>query len=534
MKKKLITEALKVSKAKDLKGQPIAFIDPNLPENKDSYSVKDILSDNGANWSRNPRFKNNFPPHSQGFWFWFIGATPDKWRNMYSWRIEPAIEQANKVLGASPEESKESLIFALDVLIDKIKTESPSYETDVILSPEEKNKIVRKLDEFKFTLTQIGSDEEFKAVMKQILALKSAQGHQFSLGNTLLIMIQRPSATIVKSKTNWFNYNRTINQGAKPIFLWRTSPNSYTPYSKEEKAAIIAKFVKDAGKNSAAELTPQEKERLSIKTSGKPTGHVSFVLYDAYDVADTTLMEGKEDLIAPSLEKSKKDIQWHVEDERSEDVRPVYEALMDYAEKNGIKVELAGEETLGGARGMSSSGKITLLHNEGDDVGLTKTLAHEIAHELLHQTYLKGKNAELNQYFLGTSGGRGLIEQQAELTAWMVLAAFGFDLKTTSLNYVAIWGGRPETMIDVFDNVSKVANHLIGEILKRSSSAVGIKEEEIDIPTGIKHYTPEDVASMLGVENEYQKLLRTTQHKEQMVETFFRLVNKHEKKKLNG
>lgn len=519
----VINEAFKVSRSKTAKGQPIAFVDPNIPENAKTFEHKDILKKYGAKWSKSPQFKYTFPSHSTGFWFWYLGDTEDKWRNVFDRMIKPALQKIHELEGVGEDESKESLIADLDGLVEKIKTSDPVFDGEVVLSKDDKEKILSKLEDFKKTLTNIHNDEEFKETMKKLVAWKSAQGHEFSLINTILAVVQNPNAKIVKSKTNWSRYNRTINKGAKPIFLWKPASNYVKPYNKEEKSRIISSFLKSVGKARVSDLSVGEKERLAVKTSGKFMGG-RFELYDAYDIADTTLIEGQEDLIAPAL-KNIDDIEWFEGDEMSDDVRPIYNALLKFTEEKGISVELVPAEQLKGAKGMSSNGKIQIIQNEGNDVGLTKTLAHEISHEILHQTYLKNKDPEMKKYFVGTSEGRGMVEQQAELTAWMVLAAFGFDLQTTSLNYVAMWGGRPDSMVKVFDYVAKTANYIISYIAKNGGQ---ISEETVNVPTGVKHYTGADVAQMLGVTDDYQQELRKeremSERKKPMMERYNKLV----------
>lgn len=522
----VINEAFKVSRTDTAKGQPIAFIDPNLPENAKTFEHKDILKKYGAKWSKSPKFKYTFPAHSRGFWFWYIGDTQDKWNNVYKKMIEPALREIHQLEGVSEEESQESILAGLEGLIGKIKTSDPVFDGEVVLSKDDKEKILDKLEGFKKTLTNIHDDDEFKETIRKLVAWKSAQGHEFSLLNTILVLVQKPDAKIVKSKTTWAKYNRTINKDAKPIFLWKPASEYVKPYSSDEKKMIIGSFLKSVGKAKVSDLTAGEKERLAVMTSGKFMGG-RFELYDAYDVSGTSLIEGQEDLIKPLLDGLEGDnaIKWFEGDEFSEEVKPVYSALMKFADEKGINVELVPPEQLRGARGRSSSGKIQIIQNEGNDVGLTKTLAHEISHEILHQTYLKNKDGEMKQYFVGTAEGRGMVEQQAELTAWMVLAAFGFDLQTTSLNYVALWGGRADSMVKVFDYVAKTANYMIDYIAKNGAQ---LSEETVDVPTGKKHYTGADVAQMLGVSGEYQQELRKehemNEHKKQMLEKFKKLI----------
>jgi hypothetical protein len=129
----------------------------------------------------------------------------------------------------------------------------------------------------------------------------------------------------------------------------------------------------------------------------------------------------------------------------------------------------------------------------------------------------------MRKYFRGTSEGRGVVEQQAELTAWMVMASYGFDLKTTSLNYVAMWGADKEQMVKVFDMVSDVTNYLLdqinAEIAKESGTNEGLNEVEGSELQPARHITPEDIAKVLGLEDEYQQGIQ----KESVVENFYRL-----------
>ena len=249
----LITETFKLSRSKTAKDQPIAFIDPNAPENSKTFQYKDILKQYGAYWSQSPKYKYNFPTHSKGFWFWFLGATEDKWRTVFDKRIKPALEKIHSMEDMPEVESKESLIASLDAIIEKIATAQPSYDTETVLTKEDKAKITDKLEQFKITITNIKDDAEFKETMKKILAFKNAQGHEFSFMNTILILIQNPNAKLVKSKSNWFNiYNRTINDGASPMWIRKPSRAGKRQYSKNEKDRITQTFLKKSGVSSVS------------------------------------------------------------------------------------------------------------------------------------------------------------------------------------------------------------------------------------------------------------------------------------------
>jgi len=406
---------------------------------------------------------------------------------------------------------------------------SPSGEEGgkKVITPQEKDQIKDRLAKFKETLVNLDDDEEFKKTMQAITAFKNAQGHKYSLRNTILIMIQNPQATFVMSEPRWHNYNRTVNEEAKDPksgkVIWVVSPKrgAMRQYSKQQKEAITQDFVKSVGKQNVNQLGVGERDRLNVKLRGYLT-RGQFEETAAYDIADTTQVEGKEDYTA-DLNK-KQEIKWFEENMLSEEVKPIYTAVMNIAQQKNIGVDLVDPEALGGARGMSMGGKIQLLKSQGDDVGITKTLVHEVAHELLHQRYLHGKNPEMRKYFRGTTEGRGVVEQQAELTAWMVMASYGFDLKTTSLNYVAMWGADKEQMVKVFDMVSDVTNFLLdqinAEIAKDDSGTnEGLNEVEGSELQPARHITPEDIAKVLGVEDEYQQGLQ----QEGIVEHFYKL-----------
>jgi hypothetical protein len=512
----MLNEAYKISKSNDLKGNPIAYIDPNAPENQNTFEYKTVFKDSGAEWSQSFKYKNVFPQNTKGFWFWYIGKSEEQWRNAFEKRIKPALAKIHDMQGVPSDESKESLLASLQTVIEGVKNSNISTDADLGDVQIDKKKILNKLEEFKLRIINMKDDEEFKATLKKILEFRSAQGHQFSLANTFLVFIQNPDATLVKSRSNWLRYNRNIINNPSPIYLWKPGKMGLIPYSKEVRDGIINSFLKSVGKRDVSQLTPQESERLAPKLSGRFNGR-DFELYDAYDITDTVLMEGKEDLIAPSL--ADKDIEWADTNIQDEKVKPIYDALYEFAASESIKITTLSADELGGAHGSSSGGEINLIDNDGTNVGLTKTLAHEIAHEMLHQNYLKDRNQEMRDYFVGQAEGRGVVEQQAELCAWMVLAAFGFDLKTTSFNYIALWGGNPENMIKVFDNVSKTANRLISEVMKK-----GIDLTE-DV-TGKKQYTAMDVASLLGVESQFKQVLANNGGgmDNSLIENFKRLI----------
>ena len=532
----MINEAFKASKGKTLTGKYILFIDPSKPENKETFKYKDILRKHGAEWSLSPKFRNIFPAHRMGFWFWWIGSTEDQWRNVYAKFIEPALKEIHGLEKASPEESQSSLVASLDALISDVSAAETTASGEGGITPQSKEEIQDKLLGFKEKLVNLDSDEEYKETMRIILAFKNAQGHPYSFINSILIWLQNPNAKFVMSKPRWAQYNRTVNKDAKPVIVRSPSKSAITPYSKDQKAEITDRYVRQLGKKSYDELTIGEKDKLNVTLRGRFGGH-SFEFTEAFDIKDTTPIPGKEDYAKDIQRKS--EIKWYEEGMTDEKVRPVYSALEKYAQDMGLTIKYVSLNALGGARGSSSeSGVITMPENQGNDVGLTKTLAHEITHSLLHQKYVSTKNREMEKYFLGSPEGRERVEQQAELAAWLVMGLYGFDLKTTSINYTALWGANKETMLKVYDTVTSVVNLMVDEINKRltqaqpttQTSAPEAQPQSVAEAVGgvapASHIQPIDIAKAIGQEGQYLDALRQQDKMQEMLNKFNKLINK--------
>ncbi len=101
----------------------------------------------------------------------------------------------------------------------------------------------------------------------------------------------------------------------------------------------------------------------------------------------------------------------------------------------------------------------------------TKTLAHEIAHAILHG---------------GDIGGREQAELEAESTAYIVCGALGIDSADYSFGYVAGWGGGEDAIHRIRQSgqrIQQTAQQMIGELPCGSvySSAPGSRNR-IHIP----------------------------------------------------
>lgn len=446
-----------------------------------TYDYKKILE----------KHKATYNGVKKAYFWWLNGDIND----LINSQIKPALEE----LAATIKSDKEGMILDIDAIIATVNDDN-SFGQPGFATQEDKVKIVNDLASFKKMLTNIDNDEDFKEIMGKLIQMQAAQGYSFSLKNTILIYVQTlGKAGRVNSATNWFEkYNRVIKNGAKPIMVYGPQGVKVSK-SKDTRSQIEADFYASIGKSKYDELTPNEKITLDTMLRADVNA-LRFVLVPVFSQHSTVQIEGTEDHVKKA-DDVQKTIKWYDDEQESDDVAPIYNGLLEFAKNNGITVDIVDD--LGGSRGVSKSGSIDLLKNSGKSVGTTKTLAHEITHELLHQKYLKQKGGDAGKFKLEAKLTRDVIEQQAELSAWMFMYSFGFDVKTTSLNYTVLWGGRKESMIEVFNTVSDVVNFLIDNVNK----SIGTSESQ-GSPSHGNPITPDEIANLLGLRSDYNAIQR--------------------------
>ena len=431
----------------------------------DTISVKDKLMQFGAKFNSNPTC-----------WYWEIGNNANE---VIEKKVRPCLAFLQKT---------DNVQDIIDKLIAKIN----NARIPNVPGAESAASIKAKLEQFKRDLISITSDEEFKAKMEPIIKFRNANNYQYSFGNIILILIQDPEATLVKPGGHWKKYfNREVKKDAKPILLWM--PTGKKDFTDEEKEEITITFLNSKKVDSVDKLSPADKETLDRKLNRGTALKFDLMPY-WFDYRFTEQIPGTEDVLGDPNQ----DIQWFDDsgDESPELVKHI-DALLSVIEERGIQLSFVDD--LGGARGVSKSGSIDILKDQPKNAGMFNTMTHEFAHEILHQTYLKSKDEEMKNYFVGREDGRAKVEQQAELCAWIVLRCFGYDMPT-NINYVGIWGLNQDNAVKVFDSVSSVANYIVKEILRKENEQSGMFESKkylkengvANVPTG------EEIADMVG------------------------------------
>jgi len=203
--------------------------------------------------------------------------------------------------------------------------------------------------------------------------------HRYSVNNVLLIGAQRPDATRVAGFNAWRRLDRTVRKGEKAI--WILAPMVYKTDESEAE------------------------ERRSVR---------GFKFVPVFDVMQT---DGPElPSICHRLE--------------GDDGSEHYNGLVAVAQSIGFTVE--DHEFTGSTNGDCSHAERRIrVEPRNAPAQRVKTLAHEIAHSVLHEHFDR----------------RAVAELEAESTAYVVCRALGIDSAGYSFGYVTAWAGGGEEAI---------------------------------------------------------------------------------------
>ena len=218
--------------------------------------------------------------------------------------------------------------------------------------------------------------------------------HNYSIYNVFCILMAFPQASQVAGFQRWRSMGRYVRKGEKGIPIL---------------APILLKE------------DPDDPDSDKVLRGFK-------VVY-VYDISQT---EG-EDLPEPPNWKS------------PEKNKELEEKLILFANKRGIQVKVVKQR--GDTQGVSKGGIIEIDPSAG-----TKTLIHEIAHELMHRDENRPTDSSLR-------------ELEAEAVSYVISKHFGLNI-TSSPNYCALHGVNSELIMDHLERIRKTAIVIIKEIEK--------------------------------------------------------------------
>ncbi|MCA9305061.1 MAG: hypothetical protein KDA16_00895 [Phycisphaerales bacterium] len=223
--------------------------------------------------------------------------------------------------------------------------------------------------------------------------------HRYSINNVFLILSQRPEATRVAGFQTWRSFGRAVKRGEKGIAIF---------------APMVLKPKREA--SNTDEVTDDRP---------RPRFRVVYV----FDVSQT---EGEP---LPKLDR--------VGGYPGEALLRLESAVT----ASGIVLETV--DSLGGALGVSSGGRI-LLRSGLPPAERFSVLAHEWAHELLHQTHAPSERPD-----------KVVRETEAEAVAFVVSQAIGLETGSASADYIRLYRGDKETLMASLDRIQKTACTII-------------------------------------------------------------------------
>ena len=265
---------------------------------------------------------------------------------------------------------------------------------------------------------------------------------RYSVNNQLLIMMQKPDATLCQSFTEWKDMNRFVKKGEKGIRILAPSP--YKVERDQEKKDEAGNPVRDASGQPV-----MEKVEVTIN---------AFKPVSTFDVSQT---EGEP---IPSLGV----------DELKADVAG-YENLFE-AIKEIVPVPITFEKIESGAKGYFSPEGNRIAIREGmGEAQTVKTAIHEAAHQALHsgEAYRKSDVPK----------SRNQKATEAESVAYVVCQHFGIDTADYSFGYLAGWSGDKEVpeLKASLDTIRRTASGMITKIEEKLQGLEDARQEQKNI-----------------------------------------------------
>lgn len=258
-------------------------------------------------------------------------------------------------------------------------------------------------------LLEQGVSEVFTSGRYQEYLEVMSRFHSYSARNCMLILMQRPDATMVAGYRKWQkDFHRQVRKGEKSIGILAPVPHK----------AVIRETNKDTG-----EVTDHE--------------HVwnSFKVVSVFDISQT---DG-DDL--PTLSKR-----------LSKDVDGFETLVAKIRNVAAVPIEITDID--GSENGFYSLTESRIVVRSGMSEAQTiKTMVHEVAHSMLH---CAGGDEE------GADGPKR--EVQAESVAFVVCNSLGIDTGEYSFGYVAGWE-KGNDLTESLDAIQKTAHKILDGIL---------------------------------------------------------------------
>jgi antirestriction protein ArdC len=238
-----------------------------------------------------------------------------------------------------------------------------------------------------------GHSESLTAYLKAI-----GRFHRYSLHNVLLIAAQNPSASYVAGFRTWKQLGRIVKKGETGMMilapiLRRKSDQDECEELRCPIAGFRATYVFDIS-----------------QTDGRPLPGIGVVAGDPCQYSDR---------------------------------------LRRFASAQGITIDYSAE--IAPARGVSFGHRVTICPGQSAAEEFS-TLAHELAHELLHRGERRA------------STSKRIRETEAEATAFIVCHTVGLETGSAAADYIQLWNGDVQVLMESLGYVRQAASQMLKAI----------------------------------------------------------------------
>ena len=124
--------------------------------------------------------------------------------------------------------------------------------------------------------------------------------------------------------------------------------------------------------------------------------------------------------------------------------------------EQGIVLEYS--QDIAPARGTSAGGKITLLPDQAPAEEFA-TLAHEVAHELMHRDERRASTSKRSR------------ETEAEAVAFVVCQAIGLETGSAAQDYIQLYEGDAKLLSESLQHIQQTATRILNAIGAEETSA---------------------------------------------------------------
>lgn len=307
------------------------------------------------------------------------------------------------------------------------------------------------------------SSESFKQYLSCL-----SKFHSYSLNNTLLILSQKPEASLVAGYRAWqTNFNRHVNKGEKGLMILApvTTKEDRLMNKHDENGNVI---LDESG-------NPVQEMRVVNLTHFKTT-----TVFDISQTSGDPLPSLVHDLTGSSNE-----------------VKAIIQTIQSVCTiPIEFKTETEDLSFMTGAKGYYSPKKDKIVINKDlEDLQTAKTLIHEYAHSILHKETDKNQSQR---------------EIEAESLAFVICDHFGIDTSEYSFGYIASYANKDYSELkSILVNIQSKTHEMIEliEPVFKENLHMLEKENQYITPVEMEELNHDIVLKIASMMDKYKEVL---------------------------